>query len=63
MIDIASGEVEDRGVDTQNPAAVELGRLGGKMAEQREPPSPAPRSARELPGSRPERWAAKAEKK
>lgn len=29
IVDIATGQVEDRVEDTRNPAAVELGRLGG----------------------------------
>jgi hypothetical protein len=63
MIDIASGEVEDKTVDTRNPAAVELGRLGGKKGGTARAAKLSPAQRKKIAKkAAQERWAAKAGK-
>lgn len=49
IVDIASGEVEDKpDYGDKNPAAVELGRLGGKKGGKARAESMTPEQRREL---------------
>ena len=67
MIDIASGEVEDRAPiaddSGKNPAAVALGRLGGKKGGAARAAKLSPKKRKKIAQmGAPARWANKAEK-
>ena len=46
--DIATGQVEDREQDSRNPAAVELGRLGGQKGGRARADKLTPERRREI---------------
>jgi hypothetical protein len=48
IVDIATGKVEDRVEDGKNPAAVELGRLGGRKGGKARADSLSPERRKEI---------------
>jgi hypothetical protein len=48
VVDIATGQVEDRVEDGKNPAAVELGRLGGRKGGKARADSLSPKRRKEI---------------
>ena len=58
--DIATGQIEDREVDNRNPAAVELGKLGGQKGGKARTAKLSKKERQELARHAAQiRWAAK----
>ena len=48
IVDIATGQIEDRVEDGKNPAAVELGRLGGRKGGRARADALSPERRKEI---------------